>query len=238
MNIGTENTTSKRGSAAVIVGLMALLVALPAVAQPDDEDLAKEPPNPVANIINVPLEFWDYDAEGSSAEQGHAEDEETAEHEGAAEHDESGGHDHKHEFALFLGVTDEKGHDSQFSTGVEYEYRFSHRWGIGGLIDYARGDLRNRIIGVPVYFHPGGNWILLAAPGIEHHTGRNGEPSEHAKADGHSETDESDNFFVFRLGVAYNFHVGSRYGILPSFKVDFVNGEEVLVYGVSFAVGF
>jgi len=238
MNIGTENTTSKSRSAAVIVGLVALLVALPAVAQPDGEDLANDPQNSVADIVNAPSEYRDSDADAGSAEQGHAEDGEAAEHEEVAEHAESGGHHHKHEFALFLGVTDEKGHDSQFSTGVEYEYRFSHRWGIGGLIDYARGDLRNRIIGVPVYFHPGGRWIILAAPGIEHHTGRNGEPSEHGKADGHSETDESDNFFVFRLGVAYHFHVGSRYGILPTFKVDFVNGEEVLVYGVNFAVGF
>ena len=238
MNIGTENTTSKRGSAAVIVGLTALLVTLPAVAQLADENLGEKSQNRVADTINEPLEHRDHDADAGSTEQGHAEDGEAAEHEGAAEHAESGGHHHKHEFALFLGVTDEKGHDSQFSTGVEYEYRFSHRWGIGGLIDYARGDLRNRIIGVPVYFHPGAGWILLAAPGIEHHTGRNGESSEHGKADGHSETDESDNFFVFRLGVAYHFHVGSRYGILPTFKVDFVNGEEVLVYGVNFAVGF
>jgi hypothetical protein len=37
--------------------------------------------------------------------------------------------------------------------------------------------------------------------------------------------------------VAYEFEIG-RWSITPEFNVDFVEGEEALVYGLSFGYGF
>jgi hypothetical protein len=168
----------------------------------------------------------------------HAEHGEHAEQAEAAEHHEAAGHHHKHELALFLGATDEPGHDPEFSLGFEYEYRFAPRWGIGGLFDYAGGELRNTVLGIPVYWHPGGGWKLIAAPGLEHHNGRNGESGAHAKSDAHGEADKDETYFLIRLGVAYDIHIGSRYGLAPAINLDLVNNEEVWVYGLNFAVKF
>ena len=47
----------------------------------------------------------------------------------------------------------------------------------------------------------------------------------------------SENEFLFRTGVAYEFEIG-RWSITPQFNVDFVDGEEAYVYGLSFGWGF
>jgi hypothetical protein len=89
-----------------------------------------------------------------------------------------------------------------------------------------------------VYWHPAGGLKLLAAPGIEHHRGRGGESSAHAKSDEHAEVDEDETHFLFRIGVAFDFHVGSRFGIAPAINLDLVDGGEVWVYGLNFGVKF
>lgn len=173
--------------------------------------------------------------DGTSAEPaGHPSD--------AEEHGESAGH-HEHAFhpndvGVFIGATDEKGHDLQFTYGLDYERRFSQHWGVGALVDYAGGDLRNTVLAVPVYWHPGGGWKLIAAPGVELHNGRGGG-GEHAKSDeGHGEADGDETHFLFRLGAGYHFHVADHWGVVPTVDLDFVDGEEVLVYGVGLAYGW
>lgn len=156
------------------------------------------------------------------------------------EHGEEGehhGHEyHPNEIALFAGITDEEHHDSEFSLGIEYERRLSQHWGVGGLLEYT-DELRNSILAVPVYWHPGGGWKLVAAPGIERHNGRGLVATPH-KAEGHSEVDEDETYFLFRLGVAYDIHLGGSWGLAPGVNLDFVEGERVLVYGVSLTYGF
>jgi len=88
-----------------------------------------------------------------------------------------------------------------------------------------------------VYWKPfGGGFTLLAAPGVEYHSGR-GEGEHHLKSD-HAASDGDETYFLLRLGVTYWFHVGSRYGIGPAVNLDLVNGHEVWVYGVNFEVRF
>lgn len=123
---------------------------------------------------------------------------------GAAEHEE---HElHRHHFSVFLGVTDgeveveehaEVGVESEeetavvedestFTLGLDYEYRLNRRWGIGALIDYAGGDFRSWVAGVPLFLHPGGGWKLLVAPGFE-------------------DKEDEDREFLVRAGVLYDF---------------------------------
>lgn len=149
---------------------------------------------------------------------------------GAAEHEE---HEfHRHHFSVFLGVTDgeiekeapvegesEGGavvfeDQRAFTLGLDYEYRLNRYWGVGALVDYAGKDYRSWVAGVPLVLHPGGEWKLYAAPGLE---------------DGEE--------FLVRAGVMYDFEVG-RFSIAPALNVDFVDGEEVLVYGVNIGKGF
>jgi hypothetical protein len=70
---------------------------------------------------------------------------------------------------------------------------------------------------VPLFIHPYKDWIFILAPGFDY------------RQDRHD--------FLFRAGVAYEFEI-DRWSISPLFNVDFVDGEQVLVYGVSFGYGF
>lgn len=166
-------------------------------------------------------------------------DEPNAEHVGEAEHQEHGA---KHlglrnEIVVFVGATDEPGHPTEFTSGLEYIYEIAHRWGIGAFFDYAGGSLRNSVLGVPVVYNPGGHWLLTAAPGIEFHNGR-GDSVEGHKSETQSETDENEKHFLFRLGVGYNISLGEHYSLAPAVYLDLVKGEKVWVYGLNFAYKF
>lgn len=169
------------------------------------------------------------------AEEGHAKH---AEHSGEAESHGKGGHHFKNAFALFLGATNEHGHGTEPTWGLEYARKLSPHWAVGGLLDYAGGGQRNLVIAPAVYWKPfDGGFYLLAAPGIEYHNGRVEVDHHLLKADA-TEVDEDETYFVMRLGVGYAFHVGSRYGIVPTVNLDLVDGHEVWVYGVNFEVMF
>ena len=133
------------------------------------------------------------------------------EHEG-----HEGVHGHQHRLELFLGNTHDEGEDG-FTVGIGYEYRLNEILGIGGLVEHVGGDLNEFIGAVPLFIHPYKGWIFILAPGFDY------------RQDRHD--------FLFRAGVAYEFEIG-RWSITPAFNVDFVEGEEVLVYGLSFGYGF
>ena len=109
-------------------------------------------------------------------------------------------------------------------------------FGIGAVLEYAGGDLRNTIFVAPFIWKPVGDLFLLAGPGVEFHNGR-GTSEHHAFKSG-GEEDRDETYFLFRLGVGYSFHVGERYAIIPQVNLDLVNGEQVWVGGVAFGVMF
>jgi len=181
-----------------------------------------------------------------SAPIAEAEEPDDAHHDDAAGH-ETGHHlrDFKNEVAVFLGITNEKGHDNVLTWGLDYKRRIAERWAVGGLFDYAGGELRNAIVAVSVSYWPGlGNLQLFAAPGIELHRGRDkgindpGCGCGKSEEPGHGGADKDATYFLFRIGVAYDFHIGERFGIVPAINLDFVNNEEVWVYGLNFTYGF
>lgn len=156
------------------------------------------------------------------AEEGHTEH---AEHTGDAESHGEGGHSFKNAFALFLGATNEHGHGTEPTWGLEYGRALSPHWTVGGLVDYAGGAQRNTVIAPMVAWKPsaGGGFVLVAAPGIEYHNGRGTDEHHLFKAEA-AEVDEDETYFVMRFGAAYYFHVGSRCGIGPTVNLDLVEG--------------
>ena len=141
---------------------------------------------------------------------------------------------HRHHFSVFLGVTDgpilkevereglepiELSKDEQeFTVGLDYIYRLSQLWGIGVLVDYAGGDFKSWVAGVPIVLHATNQLKFMAAPGFE---------------DRSSESRE----FLVRLGVSYDFEVGG-FTIAPALNVDIVDSEEIYVYGINLGKGF
>lgn len=196
------------------VGLLMLaLVVAPAVAiENDDEHDARE------------------------AEHGDvAKNAEAVEHEG----EDSSHHlrDHLNEVAVFLGGTDEQGHDTEFTWGLDYKRRIAERWAVGALFDYAGGGLRDAVVAPMVVFWPGlGNLQLLAAAGVEFHQGRDG--GGHQKSGEGGGSDEDATYFLFRLGIGYDIHLGESFGLVPTVNLDFVNNEEVWVYGLAVTYGW
>ncbi len=136
------------------------------------------------------------------------------------EHESSSDHESTHDFhrnflALFVGVTDE-GRDEALALGIEYERRLNESFGVGVVAEHAFGDLDFWVYAVPFAYHTG-RWKLYIAPGVE-------------------DTDHGSESLI-RLGVEYAYEVGS-WEISPQLDVDFVDGEQVLVLGVTFGKGF
>lgn len=203
---------------------MVVLVAVPAIAQESGEDHTE--------------------GHGEVAEHpesaGHEEHGETAEHQTVAGHEQHGDseHDaHKNSLGIFLGVTDEPGHDVEGTWGLEYTRIMGHRWGLGAVAEYAGGDLRNTTFIVFGVWIPWKNLEVFAGPGVEYHDGRSSGDS-HLKSGGEGEADRDETYFVFRLGVAWHVHLSQRLGLVPGIYLDLVEGEKVWVYGLNLTYGF
>ncbi|MHC4573319.1 MAG: hypothetical protein ACYS76_04190 [Planctomycetota bacterium] len=130
-------------------------------------------------------------------------------------------HYHINMAEIFLGGTyedAEHGSENGFTVGFTYERRLNELLGVGGFYEYAAGDFDKWSVGAPLFIHPHEGWRFALAPGLEHRDG--------------------DDEFLFRTGVGYEFKLSERWVMIPEFNVDFVDGEEAYVFGVSFGFGF
>lgn len=133
---------------------------------------------------------------------------------------------YRHNPGIFLGATSGVG-ETDYTVGLEYEYRATRMFGIGVAAEHTperhSGDGTSVVLGA-LHIHPAGGLRLTAGYGLEdvHDAARK------IKA-GKTPTKNED---LFRLGAAYDFHVGD-FGVAPSVNVDFVGGHEVIVFGIS-----
>lgn len=152
-------------------------------------------------------------AETDSHTEAHSEAEE--------HHGESGsGHGHgyhTHTLGGFIGRAQE-GRENAPAIGIEYEYRFNERFGIGAVGEYTGDKADFWVLAIPFGFHFG-HLKTYIAPGIE-------------KSDEHTEE-------LIRVGAEYAFPISDDgWEIAPQINVDFVDGEEIWVFGVLIAKGF
>ena len=125
--------------------------------------------------------------------------------------------DYRNVIALFGGNTKD-GSENGASIGLEYVYRISPLFSIGGLGEYAGGDFDSWVIGVPVIIHPHAGWFFRLAPGLEF--------------------EDSETNFLFRAGSGYEFELMPRWSLAPEINVDFVDGDTKLVYGLTLSWEF
>ena len=123
--------------------------------------------------------------------------------------------------------------------GFDYEYRLHKVVGIGAFFDNAH-HLRETLVGLPVYLHPGANFRFVAGPAVEYKR-RGREDSGHEPDPHAAETEAGSAKFVARVGVIYDFFFG-RFSISPGGFVDFVKEPEkvdkLYVFGLTFGWGF
>ena len=126
-----------------------------------------------------------------------------------------------HRLTLFGGLTQDRNNTSETGAtiGLAYSYRIDPLWSIGGLLDYAGGDIDALIIGVPLKVFPWAGWFLLLAPGFEF--------------------ESSETNVMLRIGTGYDFELGQGWSLAPEFYVDLnrVKGTK-WVYGLALSRGF
>jgi hypothetical protein len=135
--------------------------------------------------------------------------------EGNAEEEGTPNH---HRIELFLGDTFEDG-EHDFSPGLTYEYRPIAIFGVGAFWEFSHKEFDK--FGIPLFIHPYKGFRFVLAPGLNY-------------------VGEEDRrfLFLFRTGIGYEFEMG-RWSITPEINYDFIEeGENALVFGVSFGFGF
>lgn len=114
---------------------------------------------------------------------------------------------------VFIGGVDEIGRDEGFAIGIDYEYRLSPKWGVGGFAEAVTGAERSFVAGLQGYWHAVADLVLVAGPGVE-------------RRDGEAEG-------VFRIGAFYEFPLQTGFVLSPGIFYDFVEGDDVVVYGIN-----
>jgi len=128
----------------------------------------------------------------------------------------------KHIPGVFLGVTHIDS-ETEFTFGFEYEYKLNDHWGLGAVYERTNAAHHNDGVAVvlaSIYYHPNKNIRLGVGAGEERIGG------------GHPHTED-----LYRISAAYDFHINS-FGLAPTIAVDFVDGNEALVFGIAFTRPF
>lgn len=122
----------------------------------------------------------------------------------------------KNEVALFLGVT-HVDQENAFTFGFDYERPVSRWIGVGGIVDFERGEIEETLFGPALLVYPGGSLVLTFAPLVSHR--------------------EAENEFAFRFGFTYKFEIG-RFFLGPQYNLDILADETAHDFGVSTGVSF
>ena len=135
---------------------------------------------------------------------------------------------------VFVGYTNANS-ETEFSYGIEYEYKLSKAWGAG--VVYEKTDDAHHGAGVDValvalYSHPWKELRIGLGFGKET-VGSYDEDDGH----GHSHHHKSHKEDVVRTSISYDFHVG-EFGIAPTLAFDFVDGETATVFGIAIVRAF
>ncbi len=135
------------------------------------------------------------------------------------------GEEPKHIPGIFVGATHFDG-DTDFSWGLEYEYKFTSNWGAGLVFEKTpdgHDGAGTELHIAEVYYHPT-NEIRLGL----------GYGEEEVDAHGHHHSFDE---HLWRASAAYDFHLG-KFAIAPTIAVDHVDGENATVFELAFLMPF
>jgi hypothetical protein len=133
--------------------------------------------------------------------------------EGEGEHD---WREEPHHASILLSGTIEE-HESAPSIGLDYEYRVSRFLGLGAIVDRAFGEIDSTTVLAVADLHITNQFIVQTGPGAEF-LGSEEKP-------------------VYRIGVLYEFE-RSGFTVSPQVHYDWTSGEDALIVGLAFGVGF
>jgi hypothetical protein len=154
----------------------------------------------------------------------------------------------KHHIAVFGGVTllsaedpiTKKDVSHNYPTiGIDYIYNtgmLDNKLGIGVFGEVILEDESNvYILGVPISYNITHSFKAFVAPSMEF---AEVEEVEYNEGSAELETSsETESEFLFRIGLAYDFHVGHM-SISPTVATDFVGGHQTYILGIALGYGF
>ena len=114
---------------------------------------------------------------------------------------------------LFVGSSSEVGDLDGFTFGLDYEYRLTHEWGVGGFAEAVTGLDRSSSVGVQAYWHAVRELVLVAGPGVERYGSEWGA--------------------IARVGAFYEFSLRDGWVLSPAIFYDFSEHENLLIYGLN-----
>jgi hypothetical protein len=145
------------------------------------------------------------------------------------------------------GTYESEKKETFFTLGIEYSRELSHRWAFTPVAEYLN-DIDAWVFVTPFSFRPGSKHVhpkshvlLTFGPGLEH-KGRRLTGVESGAHAGETEVEQGENLFLFRTGIRYPVHLGSKYMVVPAIDFDFVreDGEwvDAVVFDVTVAFTF
>lgn len=151
----------------------------------------------------------------------------------SAEEESMAAHEHsRHHAAVFLGNTNKNG-ENAFTIGADYSYRLTPMLSVGGLVDYAGGQLDETLVAATLAVHPVGGLEFLVGVGASF-----AEEEEEIEEEGELRIEEEDNTeAAVRLGTLYEFELGA-FSLSPTVNLDLVDGEEAWALGLNFGRSF
>lgn len=123
----------------------------------------------------------------------------------------------RHHLSVFLGATNLEG-TTAFTQGIDYEYRVNEVLGLGGVAEFAMGDIDATTLLAVADIHFDNGLIVQVGPGFEF--------------------GEEEDIFVARVGALYEFEFG-KYTVSPQVHYDdHAGSEDAFVVGLAFGFSF
>jgi hypothetical protein len=164
-----------------------------------------------------------------------------------AEHHEGSEHHHLNELSLVVGGTYESEEaKTYFTVGVEYARWLTPHVSASVLVEHI-GDVDAWVFIAPFHVRPwkSSELFFSLGPGIEHKSRREHSGVHEGEHNGHEtpvNAEQSDNLFLWRIGIGYPFSIGKRLVLTPGIDLDFVrdDGEwvEAVVFDIAIGFGF
>lgn len=173
-----------------------------------------------------------------NAQHHESDDHSDKKHNSKEHHDDHGEHNaHKNHIALFNGATTNFDHSAtDYTIGIDYEFRISDLLGVGLGAEYILTDDGEIVVGLPVFIHPvKGLKLCVAAIGVNAASHSDDSGGETHKAAG-TDSSKKEWHYGARIGAAYDIHVG-KVSVSPTVAYDITN-TQAMVYGLAIGFGF
>ena len=145
-------------------------------------------------------------------------------------------HAHKNLIAGFIGVTTEDRRDVGLTLGVDYTRWVTDSFGVGVGIERVLGDFDFTVLAIPFSYRINHRWKVFAGPGWDRADHDNPENPKNPKSrSGDSSSDHTE--FLVRVGVEYEIPMDG-YELAPKLMLDVIDGDVVVIAGLSVGFGF